>query len=97
MASLHYNYQRAPAKVVARVQRLERVCDEVGVPLAAAALQFPLGEPAVVSVVPGLNHPDQVRETLELYHTPLPSELWSMLRTQGLIKEGVPVPGEFSP
>ena len=92
-SGLHYNYQQVPPDVVVRVQQLERVCDEYGVPLAAAALQFPLAQPGVVSVVPGLDRPDRVSETLKLYRTPIPSALWERLRSQGLIDEAVPLPG----
>ena len=34
-------------------RRIQAVCERHGVPLAAAALQFPLGHPAVASVIPG--------------------------------------------
>src|SRR6184192_81353 len=37
-----WNYRTAPAEVVARVDAIRAVCDRHGVPLAAAALQFPL-------------------------------------------------------
>ena len=35
------------------VAQMEAVCNRHGVPLAAAALQFPLGHPIVASVIPG--------------------------------------------
>jgi D-threo-aldose 1-dehydrogenase len=89
---LYYNYKQVPPDVVTRVQQLERICDEYEVPLAAAALQFPLAQPGVASVVPGLDRPDRVNETLKLYRTPIPSALWERLRTQGLIDDAVPLP-----
>src|SRR6266702_3496677 len=52
--TLHYDYGIAPQAVVARVRRLEMHCERHGVPLAAAALQFPLAHPQVASVIPGL-------------------------------------------
>src|ERR1700676_4967525 len=36
-----WNYRTAPAEVVARVDAIRAVCNSHGVPLAAAALQFP--------------------------------------------------------
>ena len=44
-----------------RVGRIQAVCERHGVPLAAAALQFPLGHPAVASVIPGAFQPGAAR------------------------------------
>jgi D-threo-aldose 1-dehydrogenase len=74
------------------VRQLESLCDEYRVPLAAAALQFPLAQPVVVSVVPGLDCADRVTETLALYRTPIPAALWDAMRARGLLDEAVPVP-----
>jgi D-threo-aldose 1-dehydrogenase len=90
---LHYDYQRAPANIVERVGAIEKVCDQFGVPLAAAALQFPLAHPAVISVIPGLDHPRRVAQTLNLYRTVIPPELWTALKSEGLIDEATPTPG----
>ena len=40
-----YNYEPAPPEIVARVDRLQRVCRSHGVALAEAALAFPLAIP----------------------------------------------------
>ncbi len=56
-----YEYGDAPADVVAKAQRLATVCAQHGVELPAAALQFPLREPVVRSVVLGATEPAQVR------------------------------------
>jgi len=91
-AALRYDYHRPPADVIERVRQLECLCDEYRVPLAAAALQFPLAQPVVVSVVPGLDCADRVTETLALYRTPIPAALWDAMRARGLLDESVPVP-----
>src|SRR5258706_5667069 len=87
-----FDYGDAPAEIVARVPAIEMACVRHGVPLAAAALQFPLAPPAVASVIPGLASPEQVAETLRLYHWPIPSSLWDELREAGLIAADAPVP-----
>ena len=48
-----WNYAKAPQEVMDRVKAIARVCDAHGVPLAAAALQFPLAHPLVASTIPG--------------------------------------------
>ena len=90
---LHYDYGRPAAHIVQRVAAIEGLCDSFGVPLAAAALQFPLAHPAVVSVIPGLDHVRRVAEAVTLYRTQIPLELWIALKAAGLIDEAAPVPG----
>src|SRR3546814_1922940 len=61
-APLHYNYEPPPAAIIARVARIEAVCAAHGVPMAAAALQFPLAHPQIASVIPGMASPDERSE-----------------------------------
>src|SRR5206468_2427688 len=46
-----FDYRPAPPEVLARRQALAGLCERHDVPLAAAALQFPLRHPAVVLLV----------------------------------------------
>jgi D-threo-aldose 1-dehydrogenase len=87
-----YNYA-APAAVKQRVAQLEAICRAHGVPLAAAAIQFPLGHPKVSSVVIGAISPAELRRNYELMSLPIPAGLWSDLREQGLLRKDAPVPG----
>ena len=64
-----YDYEPAPEHVRERVARLRAVCERHGVPLAAAALQFPLGQPAVASVIPGMRSAAEVR-TMSAFSIP---------------------------
>jgi D-threo-aldose 1-dehydrogenase len=75
-----------------RVKQIEQICDELGVPLAAAAIQFPQGHPAVRSVLFGAFTGEQVRQTVEHVKRPLPGALWERLRAEGLLAANVPVP-----
>eukprot|EP01045_Picozoa_sp_COSAG04_P052021 COSAG04_NODE_21946_length_364_cov_0.784906_1_plen_66_part_10 len=47
-----FNYEDASEEIMARTRKLEAVCAECGVSLAAAALQFSLAHPAVTTVIP---------------------------------------------
>ena len=87
-----YNYEPAPAEVMERVRRLEAVCALFGAPLAAAALQFPLANPQVASVIPGLASAEEVSAARTLLDTPIPPELWQALRDQGLLHPAAPTP-----
>jgi D-threo-aldose 1-dehydrogenase len=91
-AGSKYNYAEAPAAVRERVTRLGEICRAHGVPLAAAAIQFPLGHPKVASVVIGAISAQEIRENFELMAHSIPSELWSDLRSAGLLRADAPVP-----
>jgi D-threo-aldose 1-dehydrogenase len=89
---LHYDYGIAPQTVVERVRRLEAHCERHGVPLAAAALQFPLAHPQVASVIPGLGSPLRIERTLELFRTRISDAFWHELKNEGLIRKDAPIP-----
>jgi D-threo-aldose 1-dehydrogenase len=87
-----FDYRTAAEPIIAKVRRIEAVCDRFAVPLAAAALQFPLAHPQVSSVIPGVGSPSEIRETLAWYHMQIPAEFWRELAAQGLLREGAPLP-----
>ncbi len=87
-----YDYAPAPPEIMERVRRIEAVCARHGVPLSAAALQFPLGHPGVVAVIPGAFHPDQVKRNVAAFAHSIPADLWSELKHEGLLREDAPVP-----
>ena len=81
-----YDYMPARPELVDRALRLAAVCDEHGVELPTAAIQFPLRHPAVVSVVVGARTAEQVRVNVERLATPIPDDLWSELESSGLVR-----------
>ena len=87
-----FNYADAPASILKRVARLDAVCREFGVPLQAAALQFPLAHPAVASCIPGGQDLAQLRKNLDWFATPLPDALWLALRDADLLDARAPLP-----
>jgi D-threo-aldose 1-dehydrogenase len=89
---MNYNYEPAPAVIVERVARIEAVCDQYGVTLAAAALQFPLAHPVVQSVIPGIGDPRRVHQTQRLMEQFIPPAFWAQLVSDGLLDADAPVP-----
>ena len=87
-----YNYRLAPDALVERAQRIQAVCERHGVPLRAAAVQFPLGHPAVQAVVVGCRSAEQVEDTVRMFETPIPSSLWDALKTERLLPDDAPTP-----
>jgi D-threo-aldose 1-dehydrogenase len=87
-----FDYAPAATDVVERAERLATICARHDVPLKAAAVQFPLAHPAVVSVVAGVRRIDHLEQYPELMRHPIPDELWAELRREGLLAEGAATP-----
>ena len=88
----HYNYQAAPAEILERAQRIRDVCARHGVPIKAAAVQFPLGHPAVTCVVVGCRSQQQLDESIEMFEVDIPSALWNDLKAERLLPPETPTP-----
>lgn len=87
-----YDYRPASPEILARAQAMERVCARYGVPLRAAALQFPLGHPAVASVVIGMRSPEEAADAAAMARVAIPGALWRDLAAAWLLDPDVPVP-----
>ena len=87
-----WNYKPAPPEIRDRVNAIRAVCDSHGVPLIAAALQFPLAHPAVSAVLPGPRNVKEMEENSELLRYPIPSALWADLRNLNLLHPDAPTP-----
>jgi D-threo-aldose 1-dehydrogenase len=87
-----WNYKTAPPEVVARVDAIRGVCERHQVPLAAAALQFPLAHPAVAAIIPGPRSVAEFEANLRLLRYPIPAALWADLRDAKLLHPEAPTP-----
>ena len=82
-AYARYAYREAPKEMVERTRAMQKVCEEFGVPLAAAALQFSTRDTRVVSTIVGISRPERVGQTLDLASLTIPDELWERLDRLG--------------
>ena len=87
-----YLYAPAPPEIVAKADRLRAICAEHGVPLAAAALQFPLAHPAVATVIPGAKSPDEAAANHDNLRREVPVEVWRQFKREGLLDDNAPTP-----
>ena len=78
-AYARYEYSEAPREMVERVRAMQDACRAFDVPLAAAALQFSLKDPRIVSTIVGMSRPERVKQTLDLATHPIPADLWERL------------------
>lgn len=90
----HFDYDVAPVDIIDRVRALDAVCRAHRVPLAAAALQFPLAHPAVHTVIPGFGNKAELDQILQWMAFAIPAQLWDDLKDGGLLDSRVPVPSD---
>jgi D-threo-aldose 1-dehydrogenase len=88
----YFQYAPAPPEIMERVRRIEAVCARHDVRLPTAALQFPLGHPAVASVVVGMRATSEVAMNIEIFAADVPADFWAELKAEGLLREDAPTP-----
>ena len=81
----HYNYEQAPREMVQRARELASICQDFGVELPTAALQFSLRNPAVVNVTVGASSSSQMVSNAERMGQVIPEALWEALTERGLL------------
>ncbi|MFF6883718.1 aldo/keto reductase [Streptomyces sp. NPDC012421] len=87
---MKYDYEAAPAPMVARASAIAQVCAAHGTTLPAAAIAFPRTHPSIINVTLGMRSAAQVARNTALHGRPVPDGLWDDLRAQGLIRSDVP-------
>jgi D-threo-aldose 1-dehydrogenase len=91
-AAPSFNYAPAAREWVERTRRIETHCAAHGVPLRAAALQFPLAHPAIEIVMLGARRVAEWDDALKMLQHPIPPAFWQALRRDGLIPQEAPTP-----
>jgi D-threo-aldose 1-dehydrogenase len=76
---LRFNYGEAPVHWVEKARAMEAACERHGVPLRAAALQFPLAHPAIDIVVSGAQRREHWTDAVRMISYPIPDALWAEL------------------
>ena len=79
-----FGYEPAEPAVVERTARIAMICERHGVPLAAAALQFVLANPAITTVLLGPRSVAELDANLMAVECEIPDELWSDLARAGV-------------
>ena len=87
-----HDYVAAPAALIEKAQKIEAVCTRHGVPLGAAAMQFPLFHPAVCAVIPGALSTAEVKQNVGHMGVKIPVELWNELKREKLLDPAAPTP-----
>jgi D-threo-aldose 1-dehydrogenase len=85
-----FNYAPAAREWVERTARIEALCDEHGVALRAAALQFVLAHPAIEIVMLGARSAHEWLDAQAMLRTEIPAAYWQALRHADLLPEDAP-------
>jgi D-threo-aldose 1-dehydrogenase len=88
----HFNYRPADDDILAKASAIQAICRKYEVPMAAAALQFPLAHPRVCTVLVGPRTIDELQTDLSLFDVEIPPRLWADLRRDALLDDDVPTP-----
>jgi D-threo-aldose 1-dehydrogenase len=88
----HFEYQKAPPEILAKVERIKALAQRHRVPIKAAALQFSLAHPASAAVIPGASRPNRIAEDRAALTATIPGDFWRELRAQGLVAADAPLP-----
>jgi D-threo-aldose 1-dehydrogenase len=87
-----FDYTPVDSDTLARALRLKDVCERHGVPLKAAAIQFPFAHPAVAGVVAGVRSPEHLDDYPAAIRRSTPAALWRELLESALVAPDTPVP-----
>ena len=74
-----YGYKPIHAVTRRAFEGMSALCEEAGVPIAAAALQFSMRDPRVHSTIVGINTVERAEKTAALAKMVIPDSLWEAL------------------
>ncbi|MAI41330.1 MAG: pyridoxal 4-dehydrogenase [Gammaproteobacteria bacterium] len=81
-----YDYKPVDDLRWEKAQKIRTICDSHVIDMRAAALQFPLKHPAVVSIIPGVWRMKELRSNLDFFDVDIPDALWRDLAEANLVR-----------
>ena len=82
-----FEYLPASDEIIKKAQDIGAFLKKLGIPLTAAALQFPLRHPAVTSVLTGSRNSKELLANMTDFDLELPEDIWNQLEDAGLIEK----------
>ena len=82
-----FEYLPASDEIIKKAQDIGTFLSKQGIPLTAAALQFPLRHPAVTSVLTGSRNSKELLANMADFDLELPEDIWNQLEEAGLIEK----------
>jgi D-threo-aldose 1-dehydrogenase len=82
-----FEYLPASDEIIKKAQEIGVFLKNLGIPLTAAAVQFPLRHPAVTSVLTGSRNSKELLANMADFDLELPEDIWNQLEDAGLIEK----------
>ena len=82
------------AEELAHIRSYQTICDRYEVPIRAAALQFVVAHPSVVSVLPGPGSMEEMTDNIRMMRHSIPPDFWAEMVAEGLISSDCPLPAD---
>ena len=86
-----YDYGEIPSQVADKYFKIEKICLDFKIPIQAAALQFCNSNPAVSTMILGMDRPIQINQNLEFLNFKINNDFWLQLIEEGLIDSHSPI------
>jgi D-threo-aldose 1-dehydrogenase len=80
-----FNYLTADDQIIEKVRKIRDFLDVRGIPLLAAAIQFPLRHRAVSTIIAGPRNEAEMNSIIKNFNLVIPEEVWSDLEKAGLL------------
>jgi D-threo-aldose 1-dehydrogenase len=80
-----FNYGNVPKDILIRAKKLSKISKKYNIPLKAAALQYVMSHPAVISTIPGPENIKELLNNIENCNLYIPENFWIDLIENNLI------------
>ena len=85
VAGANYDYAPASDDLIKKAQQIQQLLADFHIPITAAAIQFPLRHPAVVSVLTGSRTAKELNSNIADFDRDIPAAVWDALDESGLV------------
>jgi len=85
VAGANYDYVPASDELIKKAQQIQQLLADFHIPITAAAIQFPLRHPAVVSVLTGSRTAKEINSNIADFDRDIPAAVWDALDESGLV------------
>ena len=87
-----YDYEKIPNHIAEKYFKIDKICKEFDVPMAAAALQFCNANEAVSTMILGMDRPSQIEDNINYFNYKIDKEFWLKLVKENLVDPNSPIP-----
>lgn len=82
-----FNYAPASDEIINKAKKVKTYLDKRRIKITAAALQFPLRNPAVKMVLTGARHKHELISNINDFNQKMPDSLWQEMEHDGIIEK----------